>query len=301
MLRFSFTVMLVVGLFAGFPFCGNNPIQAGTIDCCCDGWDFPVPEPDPDPDPFKCPPDTLLLTMETSTTLPDYSVTGLAALYYNEHLRPKSITEPEDVFSFSESGGCPGCDDASYSYGIKYSSKQDLIVYPTDANKYLQAITDSSYQRIADRNTPWIEVKNNVGSDTVITRYMMTIGDEAFHFSNSTFDDYIFRSTTDTPGTSLIASVADDGNTLIVDIPGGLAAGEAARFRVDIDPDDPDAFPHPDFRLVFFQMNEMEPGTNSVVTIEQQLCSCVIPEPGTITLLVISVVSIGFVWWRRRG
>ena len=146
-----------------------------------------------------------------------------------------------------------------------------------------------------------IHAPADAGSDTVITRYMMTIGNEAFHFSNETFDDYIFRSTTDKPDMALIASVADDGNQLIVDIPGGLLAGEIARFRVDIAPDDPEAFAYPDFRLVFFQMNGGEDTSmNSVVTVEQQLCSCTVPEPGTITLLTISLLSISFIWWRRR-
>jgi hypothetical protein len=44
--------------------------------------------------------------------------------------------------------------------------------------------------------------------------------------------------------------------------------GQSVRFRIDIDPDDPDGFPHPDFRRVLFDMNGNDPSDNAEVELQ---------------------------------
>ncbi len=149
-------------------------------------------------------------------------------------------------------------------YTIKISSKEALLEFPGDPDVDLLAMWDDPLQRIAARNMPWIELTNNQDADAPITRFTMTIGDAIkAHFSDNKFGNLIMESETDSPGVSLTASLlGGSDDTLVIEIV-GLDPGKTARFRVDLAPNDPNAFARPDFRTVFFQMNGNDTSDNS--------------------------------------
>ena len=184
-------------------------------------------------------------------------------------------TETEGGMTIEQQGDGP----ITAAYTVNISSKELVLESPNDPNAQLNAMWDNPYQRIADRNMPWVEVVNAVESTSDITQYIMSIGDEAFHFSDAHFGSLIMESDTDSAGVSLVANVINGGDTLVIDI-AGLNPGDTARFRVDIDPDDPAAFPHPDFRLVFFDMNGNSNADNSDVSLR----FAEITDPVTVTL-----------------
>ncbi|MCO6046277.1 PEP-CTERM sorting domain-containing protein [Aeoliella sp. ICT_H6.2] len=129
---------------------------------------------------------------------------------------------------------------------------------------------DTPYQRIRNRSMPWVEVENLSDSTGNLTEFSMTIGDEDYNFTDATYGTFALLS--DSTPDVLIQSVVSTGDLLTVTFGnGGLAPGETVRFGIDLAPDDDveGLFPHPDFRLVLFDMNNMDGnGTedNSVVT-----------------------------------
>jgi hypothetical protein len=159
-------------------------------------------------------------------------------------------------------------------FELKLSAKEDVLEFPDDMMMMKYASWDNPVQRIADLNMPFLELTNNDASQAPITEFTMTIGDERFHFSNQypAFNGEFVLLGDSTPGFELDASVEQDGDLLKVLIgDGGLAPGETVRFRVDIDvdPGNPNLYPHQDFRLVFFQSPSLGGDTdlpNSIVT-----------------------------------
>lgn len=140
------------------------------------------------------------------------------------------------------------------NYTVRLSEKEAVLMNPNDSTVQKAAMWDHPYQRIADRNMPWIEVTNAGESTAQITQFLMTIGDTDFNFSDDHFGNPIFASANNPAGIDLDGDIQSSGNQLVIDFT-GFDPGETVRFRVDIDPDDPDAFPHPDFRRVLFDMN----------------------------------------------
>ena len=157
------------------------------------------------------------------------------------------------------------------SYTVKLSEKEAVLMDPDDPTVQKVAMWDHPYQRIADRNMPWIEITNEGQSTGEITQFLMTIGDTAFNFSDVHFGDPIMPSDHNPVDIGIDASIlqtgSDAGNQLVLNFT-GFDPGETVRFRVDIDPDDPDAFPHPDFRRVLFDMNGNDPTDNARVQLQ---------------------------------
>lgn len=154
-------------------------------------------------------------------------------------------------------------------FEIKLSEKEMVLEHPNDPVVQKFAAWDPPFQRIADRNMPFIEVKNLSTSTGNLTEFRMTIGDTDFNFSDDFFGTFV-KLGTSTPNVNLSATTAMNGDELIVTFGnGGLAPGELVRFRIDLDPD-PNTFglfPHPDFRLVLFSMNGMDDSfDNSIVS-----------------------------------
>jgi hypothetical protein len=155
-------------------------------------------------------------------------------------------------------------------FEIKLTESEMVLEHPGDMQYKMFAMWDSPYQRIAARSMPWIEVKNDVGSTGNLTQFSMTIGDTNYNFSNSYMGQYATMSDS-TPNVSF-SSVVSTGNVLTLTFAnGGLAPGQIARFGIDIDPDAnvPGLFPHPDFRLVLFDMNNLDgkgDSDNSIMT-----------------------------------
>lgn len=156
--------------------------------------------------------------------------------------------------------------EAVASFTVKLSEKEAVLMDPDDPTVQKVAMWDHPFQRIADRNMPWIEITNESDSTSQITQFLMTIGDIDFNFSDVHFGDLVMPSDHNPADVGLTASVEpsgpEAGNQLMVNFT-GFDPGETVRFRIDIDPDDPDAFPHPDFRRVLFDMNGNDPSDNS--------------------------------------
>jgi len=118
--------------------------------------------------------------------------------------------------------------------------------------------------RLFNLNSPFIELQNNAISDAPIVELRMTIGDEMFHFNNKFDDEYVMLGTmaSSVPaGLQLDASVANDGNELIVNfLNGGLLPGQLVRFKFDIDVDAGAPFeaPAPEYYTVLFDLDGVQ-------------------------------------------
>jgi len=155
-------------------------------------------------------------------------------------------------------------------FQVSIASKEMVLEHPHDHSVEMFAAWDAPFQRIADRNMPFVEVMNLGGSTGNLTEFSITIGDSDYNFSDDYFGSLIMLGDS-TPGFSLSSS-STNGDELVVSIGnGGLAPGEVIRFRIDLDVDAgiEGLFPHPDFRTVLFDMNDMDGNgmsDNSVVT-----------------------------------
>ncbi len=155
-------------------------------------------------------------------------------------------------------------------FEFRISEKEMVLEHPDDMGVKMFASWDTAYQRIANRNMPFIELMNNINSTGNLTEFNMTIGDTDFEFSDDYFGAFIVQSDS-TPDVD-ISSITSTGDLLTLTFGnGGLAPGELVRFGIDIDADPglEDMFPFPDFRLVLFDMNNMDGQggvDNSVVT-----------------------------------
>jgi hypothetical protein len=142
-------------------------------------------------------------------------------------------------------------------FTVKISEKEMKLEHPTDMMWDKHLMWDLSFQRMNDRNMPYIELMNAATNTAPITEFHMTIGDSRFNFANNMLGTFALLGST-TPGFQLTSSTVD-GNELIVMIGnGGLQPGSLVRFKVDIavDPPNPNGyFEFPDFRTVLFDMN----------------------------------------------
>ena len=153
-------------------------------------------------------------------------------------------------------------------YEFALSEKELVLAHPDDHAIEMREAWDQPYQRIAARNMPFIELRNTSETEaSQITEFSISIGDTDFEFSNDTYGQYAVRGDTSSPGVLISsAMVSDNGELLTVQIE-GLDPGEVLRFRIDLDPRDMNAFPHPDFRTVLFDMNGDNSGDNSEITV----------------------------------
>jgi len=147
--------------------------------------------------------------------------------------------------------------NTEYSFTLKITEKEMKLEHPTDMmwDKYL--MWDLGFQRMNDRNMPYVEVANDAASTAPIREVHLTIGDTRFNFSNDVMGTFALLGSS-TPGFD-ISSDAIDGDELVVTIGGaGLLPGELVRFKIDLAVDDNFAdqfFAHPDYRTVLFDMN----------------------------------------------
>lgn len=149
-------------------------------------------------------------------------------------------------------------------FEVSFCEKEMVLEHPDEMQYMKFSMWDTPYERIRNRSMPWVEVKNLDNSDGNLTEYSMTIGDTDYNFSNAHYGAYAILS--DSTPDVLIQSIVSTGDQLTLTFGnGGLAPGETVRFGIDIDPDPniDGLFPHPDFRLVLFDMNNMDGnGTN---------------------------------------
>jgi hypothetical protein len=145
-------------------------------------------------------------------------------------------------------------------FTLKVTEKEMNLEHPTDMAWQKYIMWDLPFQRMTDRNTPYLELTNNEESTAPITQFRLTIGDTRFNFSNGNMNAFAKLAKT-TPNFDITSS-SPTGNELIVNIgDGGLDPGDTMRFKIDLEVDaafKSQFWPQPDYRTVLFDMN----GTN---------------------------------------
>lgn len=154
---------------------------------------------------------------------------------------------------------------------INFSSLETVLADPEDKNSKMSALWTGWVTQLYEYNMPFIQLANESDAPYAIQSYTMTIGDTDYEFSNEFWgkdntNSYPFAANGEyaitgfsTPDVDFTTSIADDGDTLVIDFgPDGLAPGEVVRFQVDIDADD-DApqgtMMYADYTSVFFEAN----------------------------------------------
>lgn len=145
------------------------------------------------------------------------------------------------------------------AFSVKISEKEMLLEQPDDMTVQKYVMWDLGFQRMSDRNMPYIELTNESMSTAPITEFRLTIGDTRFNFAESFMGEHAMLGST-TPGFNISSSTTGNlGNELVVNIgDGGLAPGDTLRFKIDLDVDaayQGQFFQHPDYRTVLFDMN----------------------------------------------
>jgi hypothetical protein len=143
-------------------------------------------------------------------------------------------------------------------FSVTLSEKEMALATPTDMDMMKYLMWDLSFQRMTARSMPYVEVKNNDTSGAPLTEFRLTIGDTKFRYNCEFMGECAMQGKT-TPNAGITSFTELNGDVLVVRFgDGGLAAGEIARFKIDIDPD-PEykglVFSNPDFRTVLFDMN----------------------------------------------
>ncbi|MDC0936544.1 PEP-CTERM sorting domain-containing protein [Pirellulales bacterium] len=152
------------------------------------------------------------------------------------------------------------------SFNLAISSSELVLESPNDSMVMHFQSWDSPLNRILERNMPFLEVQNNNNSTANITEIRLTIGDTDFNFTDAVLGEFAVLGTT-TP--NVVIDNSTGGDVLVVQFgDGGLAPGEVARFQFDIDADpDVEAFVHPDYRTVLFDVNGNDDTDNSIASV----------------------------------
>lgn len=150
------------------------------------------------------------------------------------------------------------------SWTVSLTEKELKLKNPTDAAWESWFEGDVGYQRMIERNQPFIELANDAASSNPITEFHLTIGDNRFNFG-AVEGSTLAKLGRTTPGFDLTSStVGGLGDELVVTIGnGGLLPGQHLRFKINLDVDPAYAATyaanfgssHPDFRTVLFDMN----------------------------------------------
>ncbi len=149
------------------------------------------------------------------------------------------------------------------SFTANFSEKELKLEHPDSAAWDSWFMGDIGYQRMVERNSPFIELVNDINSTSNITEFHLTIGDNRFNFApvDGTSPVKLGRTT---PGYSITGSTTNSGDALVVNIGGtGLKPGEALKFKIKLGIDASFATEYankfgsslPDYRTVLFDMN----------------------------------------------
>ncbi|HEX5471520.1 MAG TPA: PEP-CTERM sorting domain-containing protein [Lacipirellulaceae bacterium] len=154
---------------------------------------------------------------------------------------------------------------AQDSWSLRISEKENELAHTNDPMWSKWLMWDIGYQRMVDRNSPYLELTNASTSTEPITQFHITIGDNRFNFAPVAGSDLVMIGSTSPATPPLTAStVGGLGDELVVDLGnGGLAPGETVRFKVKlgIDPSFASTYAAsfgsslPDYRTVLFDMN----------------------------------------------
>jgi hypothetical protein len=153
---------------------------------------------------------------------------------------------------------------AQDAYTLRLSEKEGELANGSDPMWSKWLMWDIGYQRMVERNSPYLEITNASTSTAPITEFHITIGDNRFNFAPVVGSDLVALGST-TPGVALTSStVGGLGDELVVNIGGGgLAPGQMVRFKVKLGIDASFAADYansfgsslPDYRTVLFDMN----------------------------------------------
>jgi hypothetical protein len=140
---------------------------------------------------------------------------------------------------------------------LSISEKEGELVHAGDMTWGNWLMWDTAYERMIDRNMPYLELKNN--SANPITELHLTIGDSRFNFAPVT-GSALTALGSSTPGFTLNSSTSMGGNQLDVTFGSGLGSGSTIRFKIKIGVDSGFASQYasqfgsslPDFRTVLF-------------------------------------------------
>jgi len=153
---------------------------------------------------------------------------------------------------------------AQTAWSLRLSEKEGELAHTGDPMWSKWLMWDVGYQRMVDRNSPYLELTNASTSTVPITEFHITIGDNRFNFAPVMGSDLVALGST-TPGVALTSStVGGLGDELVVNIGnGGLAAGQSVRFKIKLGIDASFAAAYansfgtslPDYRTVLFDMN----------------------------------------------
>jgi hypothetical protein len=155
---------------------------------------------------------------------------------------------------------------AQNAFTMNISEKELKLEHPDPNdmawNKWL--MWDLGYERMMDRNMPFIELQNSATSSSPITEFHLTIGDSRFNFVPDSGTSLVALGAT-TPGFDLSGStVSNAGKELVVTIGnGGILPGHLVRFQIKLGVDPSFATQYaatfgasqPDYRTVLFDIN----------------------------------------------
>jgi hypothetical protein len=173
---------------------------------------------------------------------------------------------------------------AQPTFTVNISEKELKLAHPTDMMWDKHLMWDLSFQRMNDRNMPYVELLNT--GTAPITEFHMTIGDPRFNFTNDMLGSYALLGST-TPGFQLSSSTVGGDELVVMIGNGGLPVGQLVRFKIDLDADPPNSaglFEQPDFRTVLFDMNGVQvydPGMPTVVSSADNSQMWVVFDPAT--------------------
>lgn len=145
-------------------------------------------------------------------------------------------------------------------FSLQLNEKEMVLAHPGNQGMINYAEWDTGYQRLLDRNMPYLMLQNDALSAEPIMELRLTIGDERFNFGNTAkmFHGLYTMIGLSIPNAVVNSHVEDAGNELVVNFGSqGILPGSSVCFRInlDVDADHSDFFPYPDFRTVLFDMN----------------------------------------------
>jgi hypothetical protein len=164
------------------------------------------------------------------------------------------------AFCLTVLGALPASAQLNFgAFTLKFTEKEMNLAHPTDMmwQKYL--MWDLPFQRMNDRNMPYLELTNDANSSAPLTELRLTIGDTKFNFTDKNMGMFAMAASTTKEFDLTSSTLNNAGDELILKIGGdGLAPGEMVRFKIDLEVDAAYAgqiFMHPDYRTVMFDMN----------------------------------------------
>lgn len=189
-------------------------------------------------------------------------MSGISVKFMSKHPRGVAFA----LALYAAASFCGSTAKAQNAFTMNISEKEMKLDHPdpTDMawNKWL--MWDLGYERMMDRNTPYIELQNAATSSSPITEFHLTIGDSRFNFVPDTGTSLVALGST-TPGFDLASStVSGAGKELVVTIGnGGLLPGHLVRFQIKLGVDPSFAASYaasfgasqPDYRTVLFDIN----------------------------------------------